>query len=90
MRNIASRGYKGLTDKNCAEVAEFLIQQSLSSDRRLDLRLLVNSFGDRLQWEHGNAEAHWQELVTSRLQERVAIVKRSGLADGRDVTSREP
>jgi hypothetical protein len=81
MRHIASKGYRGLADKACAEVAEFLIQQSLSSDRRLDLRLLVNSFGDRLQWEHGNAEAHWHELVTSRLQERVAVVKRSRAAE---------
>ena len=31
-------------------------------------------------WEQDQAEAHWQELVRSRLQERVVPVKRSRAA----------
>ena len=81
MRQIASKGYKGLVPDACAEVAEFLIEQSLSGDRRLDLRLLVNSFGDRLQWGQGHTEAHWKELVSSRLQERVVAAKGSRAAE---------
>jgi hypothetical protein len=84
MRQIASRGHRtgelALTPEACAEVAEFIIEESLSADRRLDRRLLFNSFSDRLLWERREAEAHWQELVRSRLQERVVPVRRSRAA----------
>jgi hypothetical protein len=80
MRHIASKGYKGLAPANCAEVAEFIIEESVTANRRLDLRLLVNSLGDRLQWERDHTEAHWRELVSSRLQERVMPTKRTRAA----------
>jgi hypothetical protein len=95
MRHIASKGYRSgdrvLSPESCGEVAEFIIEQSLTADRRLDLRLLVNSFGDRMQWEQEKAEAHWQELVTSRLNERVIATHRSRaaqVADEREIARR--
>ena len=81
MRKIAGDGYmlneRSLSPEACLEVAEFVIDESLSADRQLDLRILMNSFGDRIQFEHGEAEADWKELVVSRLQERVVMVRRS-------------
>jgi hypothetical protein len=47
-----------------------VIQQSLDTQRTLDMRLLVNSFQDRLQWEEGDAGCHWKDLVNSRVRER--------------------
>ena len=81
MRKIAGDGYllndRSLSPEGCLEVAEFVIGESLSADRQLDLRILLNSFGDRIQFEHGEAEADWKELVVSRLQERVVMVRRT-------------
>jgi hypothetical protein len=61
MRAIASKGLKGLPPAACAEVAGYLIDASLSTGHRLDLRLLVNSLGNRLQWRQavllGNVDA---------------------------------
>ena len=92
MRKIASDGYRKsehrLAPEACLEVADFLIEESLSSDRRLDLRLFINSLSDRLQWGHHETEAHWKELVVSRLQEKVTPTKRSRaaeIADEREV-----
>jgi hypothetical protein len=95
MRQVAAKGHQAgnlaLTPVACSEVAEFIIGESLSVDRRLDLRLLVNSFADRILWEQDRAEAHWKELVKSRLHERVVAVKRSreaGMADEREIARR--
>jgi hypothetical protein len=95
MREIAAKGYRRggqqLLPGACTEVAEYLIETSLNANRRLDLRLLVNSFSDRLQWEKGDTEAHWKELVTSRLDERVVAAKRSRaaeIADEREMARR--
>jgi hypothetical protein len=84
MKHIASKGHqtgdRNLTPEACCEVAEFIIGEANSANRRLDLRLLVNSFGDRLQFEQNMTEAHWKELVASRMQERVCETRRSRAA----------
>ena len=36
----------------------------------LDIRLLVNTFNDRLQWAHGLSETHWLDLLDSRMRQR--------------------
>ncbi len=80
MRHIASQGHThgglSLTPQQCSEVCEFIISEIAAVSRNLDLRLLHNSFADRIQWEQGEACAHWQELVRSRLEERVIPVVR--------------
>jgi hypothetical protein len=74
MRAIASQGYDHagfrLDPAVCLNVYEYLIEQSFSLDRPLDVRLLINSYNDRVQWEAGDAACHWQDLVTARLHER--------------------
>jgi hypothetical protein len=58
-------------------VANFVIEESLAVARNLDMRIMVNSFSDRLQWEAGKTERDWEELVTSRLQERIVPVRKA-------------
>lgn len=74
MRQVAGKGYrydgKRLEPAACLEVCEHLIEQSLSLRRSLDMRLLVNSFHDRLQWDRGDAACNWKDLVAGRLRER--------------------
>ncbi|MBL8797946.1 MAG: hypothetical protein JNM56_28870 [Planctomycetia bacterium] len=74
MRAIANQGYDHaglrLEPAACREVCDYVIEQSSSLRRPLDVRLLINSFNDRVQWEAGDAACHWQDLVTARLHER--------------------
>jgi hypothetical protein len=74
MRKVSSAGYeslgKMLPPAACSEVCEYVIKQSLAMHRQLDMRMLINSFEDRLLWEEGNANCHWRDLVNSRVRER--------------------
>jgi hypothetical protein len=75
MRRIAAEGHRHgpyrLTPQECAEVAEEVIARSTRLQRNLDLRLLVNTFQDRLQWANGASEMHWREMLDGRMKERV-------------------
>ena len=75
MRDIARRGHahgrRRLTPRECLEVAEEIIARSQRLERPLDLRLLVNTFQDRIQHEAGAAETDWRDLLDSRMKERV-------------------
>jgi hypothetical protein len=75
MRDIASKGFPHgpyeLPPAACLEVAEAILQRSAKLNRNLDLRLLVSTMRDRLQYEAGLAEVHWLDLLDGRLQERV-------------------
>lgn len=74
MRLIALQPFahddRTLDEQERCEVCEFVIAQSVSLHRPLDLRLLVNSLYDFLQWQEGDAGVHWMDLVTARVQER--------------------
>jgi hypothetical protein len=80
MRKLAAGGYaadgRRLDPAACGEVCEHLIAQSQDTHRALDMRLLVNAFEDRLQWEAGEAGCHWQDLVASRVRERPTHFRR--------------
>jgi hypothetical protein len=89
MRSVALRGYehegRQLGPAKCCEIAEYIIEQSISLHRSLDMRLLTNSFQDYLLWEEGESACHWRDLVASRLRERptafreeVAVGSREG------------
>jgi hypothetical protein len=75
MRHVAAKGCehddKKLDAAACREVVEYLIVESAQMGRTPEMRLLVNSFKDRIQWEEGHAVCHWRDLVAARLQERV-------------------
>ena len=77
MREISTRGYEHgegrLSPQECAEVSEYVIERCLGIGRNLDLRVLINAFHDRLQDRAGHAETPWQEMVESRLRERVVV-----------------
>lgn len=74
MRQVAGKGYDHagirLEPTTCREVCEYLIQESLSLRHPLNMRLLINSFHDRVQWEQADAVCHWKDLVATRLRER--------------------
>jgi hypothetical protein len=75
MRKISSKGHRlgqqVLSPAECLEVAHEITTRFQRIQRNLDLRLLVNTFNDVLQWKNGSAQMHWQELLDSRLKERV-------------------
>jgi hypothetical protein len=74
MRKVAAQGYphgkNRLTPEDCLEVAEAIIERTARLEKRLDMRLLVNTFLDRLQWANGASETHWHDLLESRMKER--------------------
>lgn len=75
MRDIARKGHTfgehTLSPEDCLEVAAAIVERTARLHRSLDLRLLVNTFQDRLQWENDSSETHWLDLLESRMQERV-------------------
>jgi hypothetical protein len=77
MKRVASEGYpKGnnlLEPPECGEVAVYIIREAGRLNRRLDLRLLINSFEDRLQAEDLDAGCSWQDLVAARICERPTV-----------------
>jgi hypothetical protein len=74
MRHIAGRGHTFgphvLPPGQCLEVADVIVARSARLTRNLDLRLLVNTLQDRLQYELGQAEVHWTDLLECRMQGR--------------------
>jgi hypothetical protein len=80
MKEIARYGHTygahSLPSDSCLEVAFEIISRSQRLRRNLDLRLLVNTFQDRLQWENGSAETHWVDLLESRMSERTVTLSR--------------
>jgi hypothetical protein len=93
MRRVAGRGYehegRWLSPEQCAEVCEFIIDQSAALRRSLDMRLLPNSFQDFLQWEESESGCHWRDLVASRLRERPTAFREQVAVGGRAARKRE-
>lgn len=67
IRRLCRDGYKDLSAAQCREVADVLIEETRSNDRRLDLRHLNKSLEFRRQTEHGVAESDWQDLLKANL-----------------------
>lgn len=79
MLHLASKGWPVATQElpptECREVAEFLIAGSRRVGCRLDLRLLLEkAFPDFLQWQSGETETHWKDLVRSTLEEHLTAL----------------
>jgi hypothetical protein len=74
MREIARKGHKhstySLDEQKCLEIADEVIARSRRLEKNLDIRLLINSFQDCIQWENGASESHWLDLLESRMTER--------------------
>jgi hypothetical protein len=82
MRSVSEEGFrvllqkrdlKEMTPAQCREVCEYLIDQIHSLSRNLDMRLLVNSFRDYLQFLDGETQTHWNDLVKSDLKQQVVV-----------------
>jgi hypothetical protein len=77
MRRISADGWPQgepqLDPEQCREVAEFIIEEASRTNRRLDLRLLVNSFQDFLQYDDLEAGCDWKDLVTTRVRQRPSV-----------------
>jgi hypothetical protein len=82
MRSVSEEGFrvllqqrdlKSMTAAQCSEVCEHLIAEIHSLARNLNMRLLVNSFRDYLQYQDGEAQTHWTDLVRSELKQAVTI-----------------
>lgn len=80
MRAIAGKGFehrgRKLSPEACQEVAEEILARTGKLNRNLDLRLLVNTLRDRVQFEDGLAEVHWSDHLESRMQGRAVTPKK--------------
>jgi hypothetical protein len=74
MRKIASQGFvhdhRAMDAQECQEVCDYVLAESLSLHRPLDIRLLIRSFCDYLQWQEGDAGCHWKDQVAAHVRER--------------------
>lgn len=78
---IAAKGWKTLTSEECTEVADFLIAESKRFGSRLDLRHLVDkAFPDYLQFQNGEADTHWKDLIRTTLEEKLVDLKHTAPA----------
>ncbi|MHC2069771.1 ATP-binding protein [Bremerella sp. T1] len=68
MRQLSLTGYKELSSDQCREVANFVVLETRNYDERLDLRHLTKAYEDRRQWEHGESQTAWQDLVRTSLK----------------------
>ncbi len=85
MRQIAAKGHRHgpytLSPQRCLEVVGVITQFGSRLGRNLDLRLLVNTFNDRVQYENGAALTHWRDLLESRMREQVVVPSRGVRAE---------
>lgn len=74
MRRVSLIGFEHrgspMNPAECLEVCEFVVEQSRSLHRSLDMRMLVNSFKDFLAWRECDAGCHWRDMAATRLKER--------------------
>jgi hypothetical protein len=87
MRSVSLRGFEHdgehLQPPECSEVCEYIIDQSFALHRQLDMRVLVNSYKDRIQWDANDAGCHWRDLVAARLRERPTVFREEVVVGGR-------
>lgn len=87
MRSICLDGYRWRTEimdaKECSKVCEFIIAECRGMNRSFDVRLLVNSFHDYLQWRDCQSRLDWEDLVSCRVRERAASIR-----EARSISSR--
>lgn len=93
MRRVAGEGYRHgdlrLEPDACLDVCEFIIQQAALFHRPLDMRLLINSLNDRVQWEEHDSSCHWKDLVTARLREGPTALANEMVPHGREARKQQ-
>lgn len=77
MRKTAVGGYsknnERLDPDECMEIVEFILNEKFRIKGRLDMRLLINSFQDRLQANDLDSGCNWQDLVASRVHNSPSV-----------------
>ena len=69
MRYLALKGYEDLQPSDCLYVANFVIEKSRDSDRRLDLRSLSKGLNDFRLDRDGKAKRPWRELIETSMKQ---------------------
>jgi hypothetical protein len=92
MRDLASRGHarggkRVLQAEACHEIVEHVIAESRAARCALDLRVLVNSYSDYLQWDADGTACDWRDLVSSRVTEAVGHLR--GEVDTQDAEAKK-
>jgi hypothetical protein len=85
MYDLASKGYRrggkvALEPGDCKEVADYLIAESRKAKVGLDMRLLLNSWHDYIQWDADKTCCHWHDLVANRVRQAVHNIKEAIVA----------
>ena len=78
MRSVSHKGFRDGLDEmdpaECSDVCEFIIAQCLGLRRLLDMRLLINSFKDYLQWRDCESGCDWRDMVSARVKDRPTVI----------------
>lgn len=68
-------GNAELTEKNCTEVIDWVLEESGRLKVPVDLRVILEkAMPDYLAWQKKQTEAHWHDLVTTTLEEEVTTL----------------
>jgi hypothetical protein len=91
MRSIAAAGYDfpphHLSPADCLEVADLVLRRSNELGQEPNVRVMIQSFRDRLQWSLGASECSWAELVESRIRKSAEAIPEP--ANGRSMRKGE-
>ena len=68
IRQLAGKGFEGLTVDECFQVSSFLISETRENDMRLDLRHFNKALRDFLQFKEGRSRTPWRDLVRTSLK----------------------
>jgi hypothetical protein len=78
MRQLAASGHSSgdqmLEPRECREVVEFVIAESIRCHRPLNMRLMSQGYEDRLLAEDHAAGLSWHDLLSSRIAQQPDIV----------------
>lgn len=72
IEQIASQGIDGVSSKHSVKVAKFLISECHRQNVKPTVRLFIDkAIKDFKLWQMKGSELHWQDLVTSNLQQQL-------------------
>ncbi len=82
--SLAEKGLRGLSPAVSREVAHHVLAECQRLNYRPEVRLYVDkALPDFKLWEAGESETHWQDLVTTSIQERASELRHEQKPVGR-------
>ena len=86
IREIAGRGTRGLSPRECLQVATYLIEECKRREIRPEIRLFMDkALPDFRLWREERTETHWRDLVSSELEQQLVEIKH----EQRDISKAE-